>query len=98
MEIRAEVVIDAPAHNAWALIGDQFGEIGQWAAPIVHSSLDSPPGAGAVRTCQIASFGPFRAGSIKERLPQFDSMAMVGEGSVANWLSPPVRLGLQRSE
>ena len=76
MEIRAEVVIDTPAHSAWALIGDQFGEIGQWAAPIVHSSLDSPPGAGAVRTCQITSFGPFRAGSIKERLLQFDPMAM----------------------
>lgn len=76
MEIRAEVVIDAPAQAAWALIGDQFGEIGQWAAPIVRSSVDSQPGPGAIRTCQIAKFGPFPAGSIKERLLVFDPAAM----------------------
>jgi hypothetical protein len=79
MEIRAEVRIDAPARTAWAVLGDQFGEIGQWAGPIVYSSLDSPPGAGAVRTCQIASFGPFQAGTIKERLLQFDPTAMTLE-------------------
>jgi hypothetical protein len=76
VDLRAEVTINAPAESAWAVIGDQFGDIGVWAAPIVHSWVESEPGAGAVRTCQIASFGPFPAGSIKERLTQFDSTAM----------------------
>src|SRR5262249_55754755 len=76
MEIRAKVLINAPAQAAWAVLGDEFGEIGQWAAPIVFSSVDSQPGPGAVRTCQIAGFGPFRVGSVKERLLQFDPVAM----------------------
>ena len=76
MELRAEVVINAPAQSAWAVVGEQFGEIGQWAAPIECSSLDSPPGRGAIRTCQIIQFGPFRAGTIKERLIEFDPTAM----------------------
>lgn len=76
MDIRAEIAIDAPAQAAWAVIGDQFGEIGRWAAPIIHSSVDSQPGPGAIRTCHIANFGPFRAGSIKERLLEFDPAAM----------------------
>lgn len=58
------------------MLGEQFGEVGQWAAPIVRSWLDAEPGAGAVRTCQIAGFGPFSAGEIKERLVQFDPVAM----------------------
>jgi hypothetical protein len=76
VELRAQVVISAPAQSAWAVVGEQFGDIGQWAAPIVRSWVDSQPGPGAVRTCQIANFGPFPAGTIKERLIQFDPNAM----------------------
>ena len=76
MELQAEVIINAPARAAWALLGDQFGKIGEWAVPIDESSVDSRPGPGAVRTCQIARFGPFPAGTIKERLFEFDPMAM----------------------
>jgi hypothetical protein len=74
--LRAQVLINALARAAWAVIGDQFGDIGQWAAPIVHSWVDWQPGAGGVRTCQIAKFGPFSAGGITERLVQFDPIAM----------------------
>jgi hypothetical protein len=39
MDLRAEVVIDAPAHAAWAVLGERFGQISDWAAPIETSSL-----------------------------------------------------------
>lgn len=32
MELRAEIVIRAPAGAAWAVVGERFGQIGKWAA------------------------------------------------------------------
>ena len=76
VDLRAKVVINASAAAAWTVLGEQFGDIGQWAAPILGSWLDAEPGPGAVRTCQIAAFAPFAAGEIKERLVQFDPVTM----------------------
>lgn len=76
MELNGEVIINAPAHAAWAVLGICWGHIGRWAAPITASSLDGEPCAGAVRTCHIARFGPVPPGIIKERLLAFDSDAM----------------------
>lgn len=75
MEMRAELVIDAPAGDAWAVVGERFGEIGQWASAITESVMDDPPAVGQVRTCQIAGFGPIPAGVIAERLTGFDPEA-----------------------
>ena len=49
MEMRAEVVINAPAADAWAVIGERFGEIGQWASAITESVMDGPPAVGRAR-------------------------------------------------
>jgi hypothetical protein len=38
--------------------------------------VDGEPAVGAIRTCQIAGFGPFKAGTIKERLVTFDPAGM----------------------
>jgi hypothetical protein len=75
MEMRAEVAIDAPAEVAWAVIGERFGDIGEWASAITESVMDGPPAVGRVRTCQVTGFGPIAAGVIKERLTQFDPQA-----------------------
>jgi hypothetical protein len=75
MEMRAELVINAPAQDAWIVIGERFGEIAEWAPAITESVMDGPPAAGRVRTCQVAGFGPIAAGVIKERLTQFDPQA-----------------------
>jgi len=75
MEMRAEVVINAPAEEAWALIGERFGDIAEWASAITESVMDGPPAIGRVRTCQVAGFGPIAAGVIKERLIEFDPQA-----------------------
>jgi transcriptional regulator with XRE-family HTH domain len=72
MEIRAELVIDAPAEDAWVVVGERFGQISEWASAITESVLDGPPAVGRVRTCQVAGFGPIAAGVIKERLIRFD--------------------------
>jgi Polyketide cyclase / dehydrase and lipid transport len=75
MEMRAELVISAPAEDTWVVVGERFGEIGEWASPITKSSMDGPPGAGRVRTCHVAGFGPLPPGVIKERLAHFDPQA-----------------------
>ena len=72
MEMQAEAFIDALPEAAWAVIGDQFGRIGEWACPITGSSIEGQPGAGAVRTCRIGRFGPVAPGVIAERLTVFD--------------------------
>lgn len=76
MEIEVEVVVDAPASAAWAVIGPRFGDIGEWAASIESSSLDGDPRVGAERACRIPRIGPIAAGVIGERLLVFDPMAM----------------------
>lgn len=75
MELKAEVVVNAPAGAAWAIIGEHFGRIGEWATPISASSLDGDPCVGAVRTCHIAGFGPVKPGVIRERLVAFDPVS-----------------------
>jgi hypothetical protein len=75
MEMRAELVIKAPAEDAWAVVGERFGEIGEWASAITESVMDGPPAVGQVRTCQVAGFGPIKAGVITERLIQFEPEA-----------------------
>ncbi len=70
--MRAELAISAPAQDAWAVVGERFGEIGQWASAITEPVMDGPPGPGRVRTCHVAGFGPIAPGVITERLVRFD--------------------------
>ncbi len=76
MEIKTEIVVNAPGHAAWAILGNCWGHIGRWAAPITASFLDGEPSVGAVRTCHIARFGPVPPGLIRERLLAFDAQSM----------------------
>jgi hypothetical protein len=72
MEMREAVIVRVPADQAWALVGGAFGDIGKWAAPIVNSTMNTPPARSSVRTCHIRGFGPVAPGVIKERLTRFD--------------------------
>ena len=76
MELQAELIINAPARVAWTVLGQGFGKICEWAAPIVASSLEGELGPGAVRICHTARFGPVAGGVIKERLLAFDADSM----------------------
>lgn len=76
MELNAEVVISAPAKAAWVVLGECWGHIGRWAAPITVSFLDGEPCVGAVRVCRTARFGPVAPSIIKERLLEFDNASM----------------------
>ena len=42
VEMRAQITVAVPAGQAWALIGEQFGQIADWASPITASVLDRP--------------------------------------------------------
>ncbi len=85
MELRNEVVIDAPAERVWHTLGERFMHIGEWAAPITSSCpvASSEPGPGAMRSCTTAPFGPVKAGVVKERLTRFDPEAMAFEYEAA---------------
>lgn len=74
MELRNDIEIDAPAERVWQVLGERFMHVGEWAAPITSSCPVGPasPGPGATRSCEIAPFGPFKAGVVKERLTVFD--------------------------
>lgn len=76
MELATEIVIDAPAAATWRVLGERFGHIGEWAAPILASTLEGEPRPGAVRTCRIPRVGPVRAGEVQERLTAFDPSTM----------------------
>jgi hypothetical protein len=75
MEMRAEIVINACADDAWVVVGERFGQISEWASAISESAMDGLPGVGQVRTCHVAGFGPVGPGVIKERLVGFDPEA-----------------------
>jgi hypothetical protein len=75
MEMRAEIVINAAADDAWVVVGERFGQISEWASAITGSSMDGLPGVGQVRTCHVAGFGPLGPGVIRERLVDFDPEA-----------------------
>lgn len=75
MKMRAELVIGAPPEDAWAVVGVRFGEISEWASAITKSVMDGQSGAGQVRTCHVAGFGPVAPGLIRERLVSFDPEA-----------------------
>jgi hypothetical protein len=72
MKLELQVEIDAPAAAAWAVLGERFADIGEWAAPISSSTLDGQLRVGAIRTCEIATFGPLALGVVRERLIAFD--------------------------
>ncbi|MCC6179883.1 MAG: SRPBCC family protein [Chloroflexi bacterium] len=76
MDFRVETVINAPASEAWTVLGERFADIGDWAAPITASSLEGDLRHGAVRTCHTARFGPVPAGTIKEQLIEYDPASM----------------------
>lgn len=78
MEINDEIEIDAPAERVWAVLGERFMHVSDWAAPITSSCPVGPgaPGVGATRACSIAPVGPVKAGVVKERLTKFDREQM----------------------
>lgn len=47
MELYREIVVNAPAASAWAILGEQFGQIAAWAAP--DTATAASPVSGAVR-------------------------------------------------
>lgn len=81
MELRNEIIIEAPAERVWQALGERFMHVSEWAAPITASCPvgAGEPGVGATRSCNIAPFGPVNAGVVKERLTRFDRKAMAFE-------------------
>lgn len=76
MELHGEISVQAPASTAWRIVGERFGHIGEWAAPIGCSTMEEAPQVGAIRSCHIERFGPVPAGVIRERLITYDPEQM----------------------
>jgi hypothetical protein len=85
MEMRGEIQIDATPAQAWDVLGERFGQVAQWAAPILTSRLvadatvpaegEPAPSVGIARVCGVDGFGPVPAGEVLERLTVFDRHA-----------------------
>jgi hypothetical protein len=76
IELRTEVELEVAANQAWSVLGEEFGSIGDWASGLRSSSLDRDVEVGALRTCELRAFGPFPSGQIIEELLEFDRDAM----------------------
>ena len=76
MDMRVEICADVAPAAAWAVVGEEFGQISQWCSAIRASSMGGPPAVGQTRACQIAGFGPIAAGTIRERLTSYSPESM----------------------
>lgn len=81
MELRNEIIIEAPIERVWHALGERFMQVSEWAAPITASCPVGAAelGVGVTRSCNIAPFGPVKAGTVTERLTRFDRDAMAFE-------------------
>ena len=72
MEVRTTLDIDGPAATTtWQVFGEDFGNVSEWSAGFVSSSLDGPVAQGAMRTVELKAGGPV-AGSITQEITEFD--------------------------
>lgn len=71
MKFKNEMVLNVSAEKAWDVIGNQFGDIGDWVATLKSSRLEGELGVGAKRVCQAEGFGPFAPAEVIEKLIEF---------------------------
>jgi len=76
MDVRHEVMVDAPAATAWQVLGKGFGAICEWMPNMTSSEMQGELRAGGERVCRSAGWGPFPAGEVVEELLLFDEDAM----------------------
>jgi hypothetical protein len=74
MELKHEIEIEAAPERVWAVLGERFMQVSDWASPINSSCAVGPaePRVGAMRACSIPQVGPVKAGVVRERLTKFD--------------------------
>lgn len=76
--LEMKMSVEATADEAWDVLGTGFGTMCEWDSGMASSTLEGELGVGAVRHCVSAkSFGPFKPGTVKERLVEFDPEARV---------------------
>lgn len=78
MQVQMDIEINAPADEAWKVLGEGFGEIAEWDSGLKASSLVGGLKTGGIRTCESSTgFGPFKAGIVQERLVTYDPSSMI---------------------
>ncbi|MEO6712801.1 MAG: SRPBCC family protein [Mycobacteriales bacterium] len=84
ISVQSSAVIAAPADRVWAILADEFENVGQWASTIVSSTANPaatrvPDGAAtAGRACTVPGFGV-----TDERFTHFEAAARTFTYSVA---------------
>jgi carbon monoxide dehydrogenase subunit G len=80
MQYQMKIEINAPASEAWNVLGEGFASISEWDSGLKASSLTCGLMAGGIRTCESSKgFGPFKPGVVKERILSFDPESMTFE-------------------
>lgn len=80
MQYKMEITINAPASQAWDVLGEGFATISEWDSGLKTSSLVGGLKAGGIRTCESnKNFGPFKPGVVQERILSFNPDAMTFE-------------------
>lgn len=72
MDIHTQVQVAASADNAWQVVGEAFGTVGDFTTAISASSLAGELGVGATRVCHTHNAGLFPKIVVEEVLTEFD--------------------------
>jgi len=75
VELLHTFAIPASADAVWEVLGEQFGDVAQFASGVRSSSMDGPLCVGATRSCESEPFGPFPSSHITEQLVEFSREA-----------------------
>lgn len=89
IELGLDIDLDVPVSTAWQVLGEEFGDVGEYVSGIDTSTAYGGLQVGGGRTCSISGFGPFSASEINEELTLFDRDAMKF-AYVANKGLPPM--------
>lgn len=96
IEMHFEFGVDAPAAEVWRVLGEDFGNVAQWAASLRASSIDGDVSVGATRTCEVEAFGPFAPRTLTERLEVHDARGMRFTYSASSGLPSMIRAAKNR--
>ncbi len=85
MNIKTSILVDATAYAAWEVIGDQFGEMGEWTTAVCSTELVGELAVGSTRVCHLEN-----AKQAEERIAKFNPEAMevayVAVSGTPSWL------------
>lgn len=88
MDIYTQIKLNVSAGDAWKIVGEKFGEFGDWVSVLESTSFKGTLGIGGTRICRTHATGLFPASVIEERLDAYNPEEYSYTYSVTTGLPP----------